>query len=80
MRILSLRKDSKRAMVARFGGRKVENLYEEQNELKQVGTVEEYIEAFEFLSSQLRKIPEEQVPRVLPWWFTVKHQTKDSYF
>ncbi|GAU10872.1 hypothetical protein TSUD_424570, partial [Trifolium subterraneum] len=50
----------KRSLIARYGGRRLENPFEELSTLKQQGTVEEYVEAFELLSSQVGRLPEEQ--------------------
>ncbi|PNX66761.1 pentatricopeptide repeat-containing protein [Trifolium pratense] len=50
----------KKAMIARYGGRRLENPFEELSALRQSGSVEEYVEAFELLSSQVGRLPEEQ--------------------
>jgi hypothetical protein len=50
----------KKALIARYGGRRLENPFEELSTLKQTGTVEEFTEAFELLSSQVGRLPEEQ--------------------
>ncbi|PNY13662.1 retrotransposon-related protein [Trifolium pratense] len=50
----------KRALIARYGGRRLENPFEELSTLKQRGTVEEFVESFELLSSQVGRLPEEQ--------------------
>ncbi|MCH79746.1 enzymatic polyprotein [Trifolium medium] len=50
----------KRSLIARYGGRRLENPFEELSTLKQQGTVEEYVESFELLSSQVGRLPEEQ--------------------
>ncbi|PNY15662.1 retrotransposon-related protein [Trifolium pratense] len=50
----------KKALIARYGGRRLENPFEELSALKQTGSVEEYVEAFELLSSQVARLPEEQ--------------------
>jgi hypothetical protein len=50
----------KRALIARYGGRRLENPFEELSTLRQKGTVEEFVEAFELLSSQVGRLPEEQ--------------------
>lgn len=50
----------KRALIARYGGRRLENPFEELSTLRQTGTVEEFVEAFELLSSQVGRLPEEQ--------------------
>ncbi|GAU14480.1 hypothetical protein TSUD_250200 [Trifolium subterraneum] len=47
----------KRALIAR---RRLENPFEELSTLKQQGTVEEFVESFELLSSQVGRLPEEQ--------------------
>ena len=43
----------KRGLIARYGGRRMENPFEELATLKQSGSVEEFVEAFELLSSQV---------------------------
>ncbi|KAL9314798.1 hypothetical protein ACSQ67_020250 [Phaseolus vulgaris] len=43
----------KRALIARYGGRRLENPFEELSTLRQTGRVEEFVEAFELLSSRL---------------------------
>lgn len=50
----------KRALIARYGGRRLENPFEELSTLRQTGSVEEFVEAFELLSSQVGRLPEEQ--------------------
>ncbi|MCH86025.1 Ty3/gypsy retrotransposon protein, partial [Trifolium medium] len=50
----------KRALIARYGGRRLENPFEELSTLQQKGTVEEFVESFELLSSQVGRLPEEQ--------------------
>lgn len=50
----------KKALIARYGGRRLENPFEELSTLRQKRGVEEYVEAFELLSSQVGKLPEEQ--------------------
>ncbi|PNY17068.1 retrotransposon-related protein [Trifolium pratense] len=50
----------KKALIARYGGRRLENPFEELSALKQTGSVEDYVEAFELLSSQVGRLPEEQ--------------------
>ncbi|XP_068472156.1 uncharacterized protein [Phaseolus vulgaris] len=50
----------KRALIARYGGRRLENPFEELSTLRQTGRVEEFVEAFELLSSQVGRLPEEQ--------------------
>lgn len=47
-------------MIARYGGRRLENPFEELSTLRQTGSVEEFVEAFELLSSQVGRLPEEQ--------------------
>ncbi|MCI06138.1 retrotransposon gag protein, partial [Trifolium medium] len=42
----------KKGLIARYGGRRLENPFEELSTLRQTGSVEEFIEAFELLSSQ----------------------------
>ncbi|MCI08148.1 retrotransposon gag protein, partial [Trifolium medium] len=50
----------KKALIARYGGRRLVNPFEELSTLKQTGSVEEFVEAFELLSSQVGRLPEEQ--------------------
>lgn len=50
----------KRALIARYGGRRLENPFEELSTLRQTGSVEEFVEAFELLSSQVGRLLEEQ--------------------
>ncbi|MCI42423.1 retrotransposon gag protein, partial [Trifolium medium] len=50
----------KKALIARYGGRRLENPFEELSTLRQNGSMEEYVEAFELLSSQVGRLPEEQ--------------------
>jgi hypothetical protein len=50
----------KKALIARYGGRRLENPFEELSTLRQTGNVEEFVEAFELLSSQVGRLPEEQ--------------------
>ena len=50
----------KKMMVDRYGGRRCDNPFEELKDLHQEGDVEEYISEFEFLSSQVNRLPEEQ--------------------
>ncbi|PNX70933.1 pentatricopeptide repeat-containing protein, partial [Trifolium pratense] len=50
----------KKSLIARYGGRRLENPFEELATLKQSGSVEEFVEAFELLSSQVGRLPEEQ--------------------
>ncbi|XP_057428622.1 uncharacterized protein LOC130722049 isoform X1 [Lotus japonicus] len=50
----------KRALIARYGGRRLENPFEELLTLRQRGSVEEFVEAFELLSSQVGRLPEDQ--------------------
>nr|KYP71834.1 Retrotransposable element Tf2 [Cajanus cajan] len=48
------------ALLRRFGGAFVENPFESLAELQQEGTVTSYIEEFEYLTSQVPKMPEQQ--------------------
>ncbi|XP_058782209.1 uncharacterized protein LOC131656527 [Vicia villosa] len=48
------------AMMARFGGGRFENPFEELKDLKQSETVEDYIAEFELCSSQCERLPEQQ--------------------
>ncbi|KAI5411964.1 hypothetical protein KIW84_056868 [Lathyrus oleraceus] len=42
----------KKALIVRYGGRRLENPFEELSTLRQIGSVEEFVEAFKLLSSQ----------------------------
>ncbi|MCI06762.1 retrotransposon gag protein, partial [Trifolium medium] len=42
----------KKSLIARYGGRRLENPFEELSTLRQNGSVEEYMEAFELLSEE----------------------------
>ncbi|KAL9325502.1 hypothetical protein ACSQ67_006147 [Phaseolus vulgaris] len=50
----------KRALIARYDGRRLENPFEELSTLRQAGRVEEFVEAFELLSSRVGRLSEEQ--------------------
>lgn len=50
----------KQALIDRYGGRRSDNLFEELKDLKQTGDVEDYISEFEYVSSQVNRLPEEQ--------------------
>jgi hypothetical protein len=50
----------KKSLIACYGGRRLENSFEELSTLRQTGSVEEFPEAFELLSSQVGHLPEEQ--------------------
>ncbi|XP_057429427.1 uncharacterized protein LOC130722640 [Lotus japonicus] len=50
----------KRALIARYGGRRLENPFEELSTLRQKGSVDEFVESFELLSSQVGRLPEDQ--------------------
>lgn len=50
----------KKSLIAHYSGRRLENPFEELSTLKQNGSVEEFVEAFELLSSQVGRLPEEQ--------------------
>jgi len=49
----------KKSLIARCGGRSLENPFEELSTVS-TGSVEEFVEAFELLSSQVGRLPEEQ--------------------
>ena len=49
----------KKGLIAQYGGRRLENPFEELATLKQSGSVEEFVEAFELFSSQVGRLPEE---------------------
>lgn len=46
----------KQELMLRYGGTRYDNLYEALKVLHQIGTIEEYIETFEFVSSQVPKL------------------------
>lgn len=50
----------KKSLIARYGGRRLENPFEELSTLRQTGNMEEYVEVFELLSSQVGRLSEEQ--------------------
>ncbi|MCI40084.1 hypothetical protein A2U01_0061316, partial [Trifolium medium] len=50
----------KEALLERYGGHGVGDVYEQLTELKQEGTVEEYITEFEYLTAQIPKLPDKQ--------------------
>ncbi|KAJ9564989.1 hypothetical protein OSB04_000955 [Centaurea solstitialis] len=50
----------KRALIERYGGRKSDNPFEELKDLSQTGSVDEFIDEFEYISSQVNRLPEEQ--------------------
>ncbi|MCH81241.1 Ty3/gypsy retrotransposon protein, partial [Trifolium medium] len=50
----------KEALLERYGGHGEGDVYEQLTELKQDGTVDEYITEFEYLIAQIPKLPEKQ--------------------
>ncbi|GAU23118.1 hypothetical protein TSUD_305660 [Trifolium subterraneum] len=50
----------KKELIARYGGERLESPFEELAALKQNGKVEEFVESFELLSSQVGRLPEDQ--------------------
>ncbi|GAU37691.1 hypothetical protein TSUD_164940 [Trifolium subterraneum] len=50
----------KEALLERYGGHGEGDVYEQLTELKQEGTVEDYITEFEYLIAQIPKLPEKQ--------------------
>lgn len=50
----------KEALVARFGTGRLENPFEELKEIKQKGSIEDYIEDFEMFSAQCGRLTERQ--------------------
>lgn len=50
----------KQALIERYGGRQSDNPFEELKDLQQTGNVDEYITAFEYISPQVRRLPEQQ--------------------
>ncbi|XP_065872475.1 uncharacterized protein [Euphorbia lathyris] len=74
-------------MQQRFSERRVQNAYEELSTLHQVGTVSEYIEAFEMVTAFIPKTTEDQFlgffigglkEPIRPWVRTLKPQTCDD--
>lgn len=68
----------KRALIARYGGRRLENPFEELSTLRQTGSVEEFIEAFELLSSQVGRLPAVPGPGVLYEWVESPNSKKSE--
>ncbi|GAU50456.1 hypothetical protein TSUD_373220 [Trifolium subterraneum] len=50
----------KEALLERYGGHGDGDIYEQLTELKQTGTVEDYITEFEYLIAQIPRLPEKQ--------------------
>ncbi|KAJ9543643.1 hypothetical protein OSB04_023350 [Centaurea solstitialis] len=50
----------KQALIERYGGRQSDNPFEELKDLNQTGSVDEFITEFEYISSQVSRLPEEQ--------------------
>lgn len=50
----------KHALMLQYGGTRYGNPFEALKVLHQVGTIKEYIETFEFVSSQVSKLSEQQ--------------------
>jgi hypothetical protein len=50
----------KEALLERYGGHGEGDVYEQLTDLKQDGTIEEYITEFEYLVAQIPKLPEKQ--------------------
>lgn len=50
----------KEALLERYGGHGDGDVYEQLTELRQEGTVEEYITEFEYLTAQIPKLPDKQ--------------------
>ncbi|WVZ25291.1 hypothetical protein V8G54_003835 [Vigna mungo] len=50
----------KRELIGRYGGRTSDNPFEELKDLSQTGSVDEYLAEFEYISSQVYRLPEEQ--------------------
>jgi hypothetical protein len=50
----------KEALLSRYGGHGEGDVYEQLTELKQGGTVDEYITEFEYLIAQIPKLPDQQ--------------------
>ncbi|MCH80314.1 Ty3/gypsy retrotransposon protein, partial [Trifolium medium] len=50
----------KEALMERYGGHGDGDVYEQLTDLKQEGTIEEYITEFEYLIAQIPKLPEKQ--------------------
>lgn len=50
----------RRALIERYRGQRYDNPFEELSVLKQEGNVEDYVAEFEYISSQVSRLPEEQ--------------------
>ncbi|XP_045809738.1 uncharacterized protein LOC123904093 [Trifolium pratense] len=50
----------KEALLGRYGGHGEGDVYEQLTELKQSGSVDDYITEFEYLTAQIPKLPEKQ--------------------
>lgn len=50
----------KKALIERYGGRKSDNPFEKLKDFQQTGNVDEYITDFEFVSSQVVRLSEDQ--------------------
>ena len=50
----------KEALLGRYGGHGEGDVYEQLTELRQGGTVDEYITEFEYLIAQIPKLPDKQ--------------------
>ncbi|WVZ04691.1 hypothetical protein V8G54_018037 [Vigna mungo] len=50
----------KRELIGRYGGRTSDNPFQELKDLSQMGSVDEYLAEFEYISSQVYRLPEEQ--------------------
>ena len=50
----------KQELIGRYGGGRSDNPYEELKDLNQTGSIEEYLSEFEFISSQVSRLSEEQ--------------------
>jgi hypothetical protein len=50
----------KEALLERYGGHGEGDVYEQLTDLKQSGTMEEYITEFEYLTAKIPKLPEKE--------------------
>nr|KYP51600.1 hypothetical protein KK1_026484 [Cajanus cajan]KYP51645.1 hypothetical protein KK1_026529 [Cajanus cajan] len=50
----------KQALTERYSGKRNKNPFEELTDLQQIGSIEEYIAEYEYVSSQVPRLPKEQ--------------------
>jgi hypothetical protein len=58
----------KEALLERYGGHGDGDIYEQLTELKQRGSVDDYITEFEYLTAQIPKLQEKAISRVFLTW------------